>query len=137
MPTYEYMCKKCGPFTQMRAMAEYELPSDCPECGAHSPRVLLTAPRCLTMSPAQRQEGAKYDSIVERYEGHEPPPYIRPPGGSTKPRTAKATAAKRKTVKGKTVKARTAKGKAVKTRTAKGRTVKTRTAKTKASRESD
>jgi putative FmdB family regulatory protein len=39
MPTYEYMCKKCGPFTQLRAMAECELPSACPECGARAPRV--------------------------------------------------------------------------------------------------
>jgi putative FmdB family regulatory protein len=31
MPTYEYMCKKCGPFTRLRAMAECELPSACPE----------------------------------------------------------------------------------------------------------
>src|SRR5215813_5725775 len=44
MPTYEYMCKKCGPFTQLRPMAECELPSACPECGTRAPRVLLTAP---------------------------------------------------------------------------------------------
>ena len=37
MPTYEYMCKKCGPFTQLRAMAECDLPSACPECRARSP----------------------------------------------------------------------------------------------------
>jgi putative FmdB family regulatory protein len=54
MPTYEYMCKKCGPFTQMRAMAECELPSACPECRARAPRVLLTAPSCLTTSPEAR-----------------------------------------------------------------------------------
>ena len=47
MPTYEYMCKKCGPFTQLRTMAECDLPSACPECGARSPRVILTAPRYL------------------------------------------------------------------------------------------
>jgi len=29
---------------------ECELPSACPECGARSPRVLLTAPSCLSMS---------------------------------------------------------------------------------------
>jgi putative FmdB family regulatory protein len=65
MPTYEYMCKKCGPFTQLRAMAECELPSACPECGARAPRVLLTAPGCLTMSAETRQAGAKYERITD------------------------------------------------------------------------
>jgi len=72
MPTYEYMCKKCGPFTQLRAMAECDLPSACPECGARSPRVILTAPSCLTMSAEARQQGIKYERIIERYDGHEP-----------------------------------------------------------------
>ena len=49
MPVYEYLCKNCGPFIRTRAMAEYELPSDCPQCGARAPRVLLTAPQCLDM----------------------------------------------------------------------------------------
>jgi putative FmdB family regulatory protein len=79
MPTYEYMCKKCGPFTQLRPMAECDLPSACPECGARSPRVMLTAPGCLTMSSAERQQGVKYERILERYDGHEPPSYLRPP----------------------------------------------------------
>ena len=54
MPVYEYLCPECGPFTQMRAMAEYELPSDCPSCEASSPRVLLTAPRCSAVSAQTR-----------------------------------------------------------------------------------
>jgi len=82
MPTYEYMCKKCGPFTQMRAMAECELPSACPECGASAPRVLLTAPRCLTMSADARQAGAKYERNTDGL--HDPPPYMRDPAGVTK-----------------------------------------------------
>src|SRR5215831_18507533 len=65
MPTYEYMCKKCGPFTQLRAMAECELPSACPECGARAPRVLLTAPGCLTMSAEGRQAGAKFERLTD------------------------------------------------------------------------
>ena len=65
MPTYEYMCKKCGPFTQLRAMAECELPSACPECGARAPRVLLTAPGCLTMSAEGRQANAKFERGFE------------------------------------------------------------------------
>jgi putative FmdB family regulatory protein len=54
MPVYEYLCRECGPFTQVRAMAEYELPSDCPSCEASSPRVLLTAPRCSAVSAQTR-----------------------------------------------------------------------------------
>jgi putative FmdB family regulatory protein len=58
MPVYEYLCKNCGPFIRTRAMAEYELPSDCPQCGARAPRVLLTAPQCLDMSPQSRRAHA-------------------------------------------------------------------------------
>jgi putative FmdB family regulatory protein len=54
MPVYEYQCNDCGPFTQLRPMAEYELPSDCPDCGAQAPRVMLTAPHCSTMSTQTR-----------------------------------------------------------------------------------
>lgn len=45
MPFYDYECRGCGPFTAFRPMAEYEAPLACPDCGALSPRVLLTAPR--------------------------------------------------------------------------------------------
>jgi putative FmdB family regulatory protein len=82
MPTYEYMCKKCGPFTQLRPMAECELPSACPECGMRAPRVLLTAPSCLTMSADARQAGAKYERGTDGL--HDPPPYLRDPAGWTK-----------------------------------------------------
>src|ERR1700684_313453 len=82
MPTYEYMCKKGGPFTQMRPMAECELPSACPECGARAPRVLLTAPRCLTMSADARHAGAKYERNTDGL--HAPPPYMRDPVGLTR-----------------------------------------------------
>ena len=82
MPTYEYMCKKCGPFTQLRPMAECELPSACPECGTRAPRVLLTAPGCLTMSAEARQAGAKYERSTDGL--HDPPPYLRDPAGWTK-----------------------------------------------------
>jgi putative FmdB family regulatory protein len=54
MPIYEYLGSDCGPFTSMRPMAECDMPSDCPECRASAPRVILTAPQCSTM-PAQAQ----------------------------------------------------------------------------------
>ena len=32
MPTYEYECPDCGPFTDVRPMAEYDQPQACPDC---------------------------------------------------------------------------------------------------------
>ena len=43
MPTYEYECPDCGPFTDIRPMAEFERPQPCPACGQMAAR-LLTAP---------------------------------------------------------------------------------------------
>ena len=54
MPVYEYLCEKCGPFTAVRPMAEYDRPHDCPGCGRDAPRVLLTAPNMSLMSTASR-----------------------------------------------------------------------------------
>ena len=54
MPVYEYRCNACGPFTQMRPMAEYEQPTPCPACGAAAQRVILTAPHCSTLSTQSR-----------------------------------------------------------------------------------
>ncbi len=88
MPTYEYMCDECGPFTQLRPMAECELPSVCPECGANAPRVLLTAPGCLSMSAEGRQAGAKYERITDGL--HDPPPYLRDPAAGRKEAAARA-----------------------------------------------
>lgn len=54
MPTYEYLCDDCGPFTDMRPMAECELPHDCPQCGEAAPRAYLTAPNFFGMSAERR-----------------------------------------------------------------------------------
>jgi putative FmdB family regulatory protein len=43
MPNYEYECETCGPFTENRPMAEFDLPQPCPDCGDMAPR-LLTCP---------------------------------------------------------------------------------------------
>jgi len=58
MPVYEYLCRRCGPFTRMRPMAEFELPSECPRCAADAQRVILTAPHCSTLSPQSRMAHA-------------------------------------------------------------------------------
>jgi putative FmdB family regulatory protein len=43
MPTYEYECPDCGPFAEVRPMAEFDWPQPCPDCTQPAPR-LLTAP---------------------------------------------------------------------------------------------
>lgn len=44
MPLYEYECLDCGPFTEIRPMAESAQPCACPDCGADAPRAYLTPP---------------------------------------------------------------------------------------------
>jgi len=55
MPMYEYDCPKCGDFTALRPMAESALPCDCPDCGASSMRVILSAPGLATMAGNTRK----------------------------------------------------------------------------------
>lgn len=43
MPTYDYECPDCGPFSEVRPMAEFDRPQPCPDCSNPAPR-LLTAP---------------------------------------------------------------------------------------------
>jgi putative FmdB family regulatory protein len=40
MPTYDYECETCGPFSESHPMAEFSLPQPCPDCGDPSPRML-------------------------------------------------------------------------------------------------
>jgi putative FmdB family regulatory protein len=54
MPVYDYLCEDCGPFTDMRPMAECESPNDCPSCGDSAPRAYLTAPRLSGLSAERR-----------------------------------------------------------------------------------
>ena len=55
MPVYEYLCNDCGPFTDMRPMAECDDPQDCPRCEIKSPRVILTAPAFFCMPSDKRK----------------------------------------------------------------------------------
>ena len=54
MPVYEYLCTDCGPFTDLRPMAECDAPLSCPECGVLAPRAFLTAPYFSCMSTERR-----------------------------------------------------------------------------------
>ena len=54
MPVYDYLCDRCGPFTDMRPMAKCDRPNTCPQCGNKAPRALLTAPYFAGMSAERR-----------------------------------------------------------------------------------
>jgi putative FmdB family regulatory protein len=54
MPTYEYECPDCGPFTDVRPMAEYDQPQACPDCGAMAPRLLA----CTAISGGAAELGS-------------------------------------------------------------------------------
>src|SRR6202000_1826826 len=58
MPVYDYLCKECGPFTEMRPMAECDEPQDCPQCAGVSPRAILTAPNFFCMPSDRRKAHA-------------------------------------------------------------------------------
>lgn len=58
MPVYEYLCNDCGPFTNMRPMAECDEPDACPRCDEAAPRVILTAPAFFCMPAATRKAHA-------------------------------------------------------------------------------
>jgi putative FmdB family regulatory protein len=40
MPTYDYDCERCGPFSESHPIAEFDLPQPCPSCGDQAPRAL-------------------------------------------------------------------------------------------------
>jgi putative FmdB family regulatory protein len=58
MPVYEYLCDDCGPFTDMRPMAECDDPQGCPQCEVMAPRVILTAPNFFPMAVDKRKASA-------------------------------------------------------------------------------
>jgi putative FmdB family regulatory protein len=48
MPVYDYLCDRCGPFTETRPMAEAGRRQKCPICRRKAPRAFLTAPYFAT-----------------------------------------------------------------------------------------
>jgi putative FmdB family regulatory protein len=54
MPVYDYLCERCGPFSDMRPMADCDRPNACPRCGRAAPRAFLTAPYLAAMPAGRR-----------------------------------------------------------------------------------
>lgn len=77
MPTYEYLCDDCGPFTDFRPMSESDLPCECPACGNSAPRAFLTAPYMSGLSTERRHafstnERSAHEPKSTKTTGHGP-----------------------------------------------------------------
>ncbi|WP_254813686.1 zinc ribbon domain-containing protein [Rhodovulum sp. ES.010] len=55
MPYYDYCCDACGPFTGFAAMAEFNKPTACPDCGAATRRAFFTPPKLAIVGSATGQ----------------------------------------------------------------------------------
>jgi putative FmdB family regulatory protein len=42
MPSYDYDCNRCGPFSETHPMMEFAQPQSCPACGDLAPRALTS-----------------------------------------------------------------------------------------------
>ena len=64
MPIYEYSCLRCGPFTALRPLAQFDLPTPCPSCGVSAERALLTAPSLGFGAARRRAAGLSSDEAT-------------------------------------------------------------------------
>src|ERR1700722_11506452 len=98
MPIYDYLCARCGPFTEMTPMENYADDAACPNCGAGAPRALLSVPH---FSAARGSNRFKAHAVNEK-NAHAPETSARtghhPPGcgccGTSRRNKAKPEAAK-------------------------------------------
>ena len=67
MPTYEYACAVCGPFSVFRPMADFAKPALCEGCGSEAPRAFITAPALASMDA-----GRRHSMAVNERSRHEP-----------------------------------------------------------------
>jgi putative FmdB family regulatory protein len=95
MPTYEYLCHRCGPFENDRPMDESGEPGTCPACGQAAPRAFLSAPRLARMSAELRLAHATNERSVHEPRAakrggprHEPNCGCRGAGGTKATRAA-------------------------------------------------
>lgn len=71
MPLYEFRCSDCGVFDQWRAMAESDLPADCPTCDSPARRV-FSPPMLLSGTLRLKRENPE-PKLVKRDREPEKP----------------------------------------------------------------
>ncbi len=69
MPKYEYDCARCGPFSDFRPLAEYDLPMPCPNCAAESPRAVLCLPALSTRAAGTRADPSQFSATPAHSAG--------------------------------------------------------------------
>ena len=74
MPTYAFTCERCGPFDELRPMAEATAPARCPGCDTGARR-LFTAPGVARMPAAMSRA-----LTMEAKSAHEPAVVSAPRG---------------------------------------------------------
>ncbi len=75
MPTYDYRCEACGPFSAVRPMARSAEPAPCPACGTGAARAFLSVPGFALMNAASRtahatNERARHEPKRASQSGH-------------------------------------------------------------------
>jgi putative FmdB family regulatory protein len=58
MPSYEYECETCGTFTELRPIAERDVPAPCFICDGPAKRV-ISAPNLALMNPLNRMAATR------------------------------------------------------------------------------
>lgn len=89
MPLYEYMCDACGPFEEIAPISRFSDPCDCPDCGATSPRVLLSVPRLATLSNGTRRAHETNERSADSPKRSSHGPGCGCCGGSSKKKNSK------------------------------------------------
>ncbi|MGE0230862.1 MAG: FmdB family zinc ribbon protein [Flavobacteriaceae bacterium] len=75
MPYYDYECVDCGPFTELKPMAQSDQPGMCPSCGEEAPRAFLRMPSTALMDGARRtafatNERSRHEPKTSKKSGH-------------------------------------------------------------------
>lgn len=92
MPTYDYVCTKCGhEFEAFQSMKDAPL-TKCPQCGKKSLKRLMGVGAGLIFKGSGFYETDYKKSSVKKTDGADKP--VKPAGGESKPAAAPATATK-------------------------------------------
>jgi putative FmdB family regulatory protein len=80
VPFYAYDCAGCGPFEQLRPVAEASAAGRCPACGAEGRRVYSPPALALLARPLRRaldrEERSAYEPSVVREKRGTPMPHV-------------------------------------------------------------